>query len=151
MSSTAQLTLPASMAQWAHALAFVEEFCARHGVSRRDGLRLALVAEELFTNVVEHGHAGGAEAPVRIELGVAQGRLELTVEDRAAPFDPLAHARAQPPDLDGGAHERPVGGLGLYLVEQLAAEARYVRVEGCNRVWILLETETAPGSDPALE
>lgn len=149
MSATAQLTLSARMAQWERALAFVEDFCDRHDVARRDRLRLALVAEELFTNVVEHGHAGGAEAPIRIELGVAPGRLQLMVEDRAAPFDPLAHARARPPHLEGGVDERPVGGLGLYLIEQLALDARYAREEGCNRVWVLLATGAA--SDPTLE
>lgn len=151
MSASEQSTLAATMAQWPHALAFVEDFCARHGVARRDSLRLALVAEELFTNVVEHGHGGGAEAPVRIELAVARGRLELTIEDRAAPFDPIAYAQEQPAALDGGVDERPIGGLGLHLVRQFAAEARYARIEGCNRVWILLETEASRGSDPPLE
>lgn len=151
MMARSLLTLAAAMAQWEHALSFVEDFCARHGVARRDCLRLALVAEELFTNVVEHGHGGGADAPIRIELGIAPGRLEFTIEDRAAPFDPLAHARTQPPDVEGDIDERPVGRLGLYLVEQLALEVRYAREEGCNRVWVLLETEVQPSSDRTLE
>lgn len=139
-----QARFGASMAQWPEALAFVEAFCQRHGLAHRDMLRLALVAEELFTNVVEHGHGGDDEgAELRVELAWSPGRLGLMIEDRAAPFDPLAHSRDRPPELDAGADARPVGGLGLYLVEQLAAEARYAREQGCNRIWIVLATGDA--------
>ncbi|MBK6863897.1 MAG: ATP-binding protein [Ideonella sp.] len=145
MSRDAQLTLPASMASWPRAQGFVEAFCARHRVGRHDMLRLTLVAEELFTNAVEHGHGGDADAPVRLALAFEPGRLRLLVEDRAPPFDPIAHARSAPPEHAVELDARKVGGLGLLLVEQLAAELRYAREHGCNRLWVTLAIESAAG------
>ena len=148
MKPREQARFGASMAHWPDALAFVEAFCQRHGLAQRDMLRLVLVAEELFTNVVEHGHGGGdAGAELRVELVPSPGRVALMIEDRAAPFDPLAQARAHPPALDADADARPVGGLGLHLVAQLAVEARYVREQGCNRVWIVLATVDGADTD----
>jgi serine/threonine-protein kinase RsbW len=149
MQERAALSLPASMSQWPQALAFLEAFCGSRGVAHDDMLRLVLVAEELFTNAVEHGYADGAGdagALVRLELAHEPGRLQLFVEDSAPAFDPLAQARRGASGLDEADVEaRPVGGLGLVLVEQLAAEARYAREQGCNRLWITLAIAAPPG------
>jgi serine/threonine-protein kinase RsbW len=148
MDERAALSLPASMAQWPQALAFVEAFCSRLAIGHDDMLRLVLVVEELFTNAVQHGYAGGADgtdAGVRLELAHAPGRLQLFIEDSAPAFDPLAQARAGAPALDYIDVEfRQPGGLGLVLVEQLAAEARYAREQGCNRLWITLAITPSP-------
>ena len=93
-------------------------------------LRLTLVAEELFTNAVEHGHGGDADAPVRLALAFEPGRLRLLVEDRAPPFDPIAHARSAPPEHAVALDARRVGGLGLLLVEPPAAAPRSPRAPG---------------------
>ena len=146
MDERAALSLAASMAQWPQALAFVEAFCSRHGVAHDDRLRLVLVAEELFTNSVEHGHAGDADAPIRIELAHEPGRLHFFIEDSAPAFDPLAQARANATALDADIDARQVGGLGLVLVEQLAADARYAREQGRNRIWITLAIAAPPGT-----
>jgi serine/threonine-protein kinase RsbW len=138
MDERAALSLPASMAHWPQALAFVEAFCSRHGIEHDDMLRLALVTEELFTNAVEHGNAGDVDALVRLELAHELGRLQLFIEDSAPAFDPLAQVRNGAPDLDAEIDARRIGGLGLVLVEQLAVEARYAREQGCNRLWITL-------------
>lgn len=144
-----RLSLRAQMAQWPLALAFVEAFCARHGVAHDDALRLALVAEELFTNAVEHGHAGGADAPICIALAHEPGRLVLFVEDSAPAFDPFAQDRAAAADLDADLDARRPGGLGLVIVRQLASELRYAREQGCNRVWVTLAVEAPADPRPA--
>ena len=145
MHEHAALSLPASMAQWPRALAFVEAFCRRVGIEHDDMLRLALVVEELFTNAVEHGYAGDVDALMRLELTHEPGRLQLFIEDSAPAFDPLARERGRMVDLGADIDGRPLGGLGLVLVEQLAAEARYAREQGCNRLWITLAIAAPPG------
>ena len=108
-------------------------------------LRLTLVAEELFTNAVEHGHGGDADAPVRLALAFERGGLRLGGADRAPPSPPPAPARSAPPEHAVELDARKVGGLGLLLVEQLAGELRYAREHGCNRLWVTLAIESAAG------
>ncbi len=122
------------------ALGFVETFCQRHGIGGGDLLRLTLIVEELFTNTIEHG-GSGREATIRLGLSAGDAEVALRYEDAAAPFDALAHLARRPPHLDAEIDARPVGGLGLHLVGQLATSARYAREEGRNRLWIVLRRE----------
>lgn len=117
---------------------FVQAFCARHGVAGDDTLRLTLLVEELFTNAVMHGHGGGDDTPLRLQLGVDPQRLTLRFEDRAPRFDPLRYLADTAPPLDAPAQERRVGGLGLPLVAQMAEHFDYAYAEGCNRLQLVL-------------
>jgi len=122
--------------------AFIEAFCARHGVDRRDALRLTLLTEELFTNTVEHGPGGERRASVRLSLRAGPARLTLLYADTAPPFDPLAwlaQGVATRAVDDDDLADRPVGQLGLLLVAQLAARAHYERRDGWNRLQLDLE------------
>lgn len=123
---------PARMDAFPAVAAFVETACRDAGFSSRDVLRLRLIVEELFTNTVSHGHGGDSDQPVDIALEITAGRIGLTYEDTAPPFDPR-----EPPSRDS-VQERPVGQLGLVLVRSMARELAYERVEGRNRVRIAL-------------
>jgi anti-sigma regulatory factor (Ser/Thr protein kinase) len=90
---------------------------------------LALVLEEVLTNVIRHGYGAEQEGRIDLSAEVHDGRLRLEVRDRARPFDPL---RATPPDLEADLAERPVGGLGIFLVRRLMDRVEYRRQEHEN-------------------
>ena len=99
--------------------------------------RLHILADEVFSNLVNHGGGPGAQAAVSFE--VAGQEAVLRFADRGAPFDPLA----QPlPDTDLPAERRDSGGLGILLVRKLADRVDYGRVDGENR--LILRVSTAP-------
>jgi len=151
MASPEDCTVVARMNGLGDAIEFVEAFCADRGISPSDALRLSLVVEELFTNTVVHGHAGGSDAPVRLALRADDSRLELSYQDRAPPFDPVAHATRATVDPAAGLDDRPIGQLGLTLVVDMAERISYAREDGCNRIRLALRREpvlSKPG-DPA--
>jgi serine/threonine-protein kinase RsbW len=108
--------------------AFLERYCAETKLPRERCLRLNVVLEELFINTVRHGHRGESDAPVWITLEAKPQAVELTYEDTAAPFNPLAYT-AQP---------RKIGGLGVLLTRELAAEREYAYLFGRNRLRLSL-------------
>ncbi|MEI9479990.1 MAG: ATP-binding protein, partial [Deltaproteobacteria bacterium] len=55
--------------------------------------------------------------------------VSLTVQDDGRPFDPLY---AQAPDIHSPLAERPVGGLGIYIVRKMMDEVRYEHRGGRN-------------------
>lgn len=134
MNGSAQRVFRARRDELPGALDFVESFCRQHGVAAEAALRLTLIVEELFTNVIVHGHGGDSDAVVDIELQATPQWLALCLRDSAPPFDPLLHLANVAPDLDPPEAERRVGGLGLPLVAQMSEGLAYAHVEGRNRI-----------------
>jgi anti-sigma regulatory factor (Ser/Thr protein kinase) len=88
-----------------------------------DTMRTAqLLISELVTNAVKYG-----TGPLRVEVGVAGGRLRVEVVDGGSGF---VHERRETDDL-----ETP-GGWGLHLVEALSDS--WGHREGSTRVWFEL-------------
>ena len=89
-----------------------------------------LILEELVCNAITHG-AAPANAPLEVAVELSRAALVLELRDRGRPFDPR---QAPVPELNADIGEREVGGLGLYLVNQLADHVNYGRLDGCNRI-----------------
>jgi len=114
--------------------AFARAFCERNRIDPRVALRLRLVIEELFTNTIDHGYGGESDATVRIALECTDDALTLHYEDDAPEFDPRTQWSAAPASLAQALRDRPVGGIGVHLIGELVADARYEREEGRNRL-----------------
>ena len=118
--------------------AFLGEVCGEAGLGRQTCLRLTLLVEELFTNTVVHGHGADSEAPVRIECEVSPGRIALIYEDTGPAHDPFARVVA--PDADVDVEDRPIGGLGVLLVSEMAQQVEYQRAGDRNRISLVIAT-----------
>ena len=97
-----------------------------------------LIVEEVACNAVEHAVAPGA--PLEMHARVEDDRLWLEFRDRGPAFDPTAR---EAPDLDADIAERDIGGLGVFLVQELAERIEYRRSDGCNILRITLRLDAA--------
>ena len=119
------------------------------GVPRGTSLRLQLVAEELFTNTFRHGvhRMQEEEAPqpsVSVRLELAGENVELTYEDAELAWNPLD--KLNPSHLQLPLAQRPVGGLGVVLIDSFAENVQYERVDQRNRVRVLVRFD--PSESP---
>jgi anti-sigma regulatory factor (Ser/Thr protein kinase) len=95
-------------------------------------LNLVLLAiEELVTNCIQYGYDDSEEHTVVIVLSMSESNLTMNVIDDGHPFDPL---RSPPPNLSLDIQDRPIGGLGIHLLRQLADHIEYERRDGTNRL-----------------
>ena len=85
---------------------------------------LLLAIEELVTNCIKYGYDDAAEHTIVVVLSVANEMLTMTVTDDGHPFDPLSVPR---PNLALDIQDRPIGGLGIYLLRELADHVAYER------------------------
>ena len=138
MTVDAQRDFQASMHCLCDAVAFVESFCRSQHISPNDTLRLTVMIEELFTNVVRHGHGDDSDAPIRLSLTASATEVAVVFEDTAPAFDPSAHVARSRADLEAELTDRPVGGFGVALVAQMAHSLDYTREGGLNRVRLVL-------------
>ena len=138
MSDTDRRVFTARMSVLRDALAFVTGFAAAKNLSERDHLRLQLVVEELFTNTIEHGYGKECDEPIEIALAAAPGRITVQYQDAAAPYDPARALATSRERVAEPAEQRPVGHLGVHLVAAIVDDMHYARVDGRNRLQILM-------------
>lgn len=136
-----RLIVPGEHARVEDLNASLETVLTRHGVAQgvRDDVRL--IVEELACNVIEHGGSDGTagQHELSVDIGIRDDLLTLQFRDDGAPFDPMA---VPSPDLDADIDARAVGGLGLYLIKQLAEEISYRRNGTFNLLRVVLRVPT---------
>ncbi len=89
----------------------------------RDRMHIELVTEEIFVNIASYAYSEpGGFATIRRSGGEGPEGLTLTFIDSGAPYDPL---QKPDPDLTLSIDERPIGGLGVFLVKKIVDEAHY--------------------------
>ena len=109
--------------------AFVEALAAECALEGRVKAGLHLALEEAVSNVMMYAYPAGEKGPVEISAVLEGDRLVFTLVDSGVPFDPTTRPDA---DITLGVEERPIGGLGIYLVRKLMDEVRYERAGGKN-------------------
>lgn len=116
---------------------WVQQVCSAMDVPEMVTARAQLVLEELFANIVMHGGAEMADSklkPVRVGLSCVDNILKIDWRDRGAAFDPLTLGDDHWQRDDVG--DRPVGGLGLMLVNQLCQDKQYRREGQYNLLFL---------------
>lgn len=96
--------------------------------------QVQLAIDEVGTNLVEHGQESD---PIVMEIRITSDRQAVVLEilDDGEPFNPLEEAPA--PDTESELEDRPVGGLGLFLIQSIMDEERYARVQGKNQLTLV--------------
>jgi serine/threonine-protein kinase RsbW len=140
------LTVPGSLDSLDAVARYVDDIAKAAQLDRQAAYRLRLAVDELATNIIVHGYQQShTTGDLDFAATLDHGRVVLTVEDRAPAFDP--RGRPVPAGMDLPLAERPIGGLGLYLVEQSMDETQYERVDDVNRNTLVLHRSPAPSRD----
>jgi anti-sigma regulatory factor (Ser/Thr protein kinase) len=125
------LRLNADTAELERLITWLDEFCERHGIPEGPHYHVNIAVEELVLNAITHGRCSPAEDAISIVLTLCGRELEIALSDTGQPFNPLD---APTPDLNRKLVDRPIGGLGIYLVRSLMNSIEYQHVNGENRV-----------------
>jgi sigma-B regulation protein RsbU (phosphoserine phosphatase) len=88
-----------------------------------------LAVEEAVVNVMSYAYPIGTKGDVTVQAKATGQWLKFIIIDQGKAFDPTLKGEA---DTTLNAEERPIGGLGIYLVRQLMDSINYERVDGHN-------------------
>jgi anti-sigma regulatory factor (Ser/Thr protein kinase) len=124
-----RLTLPASPGSISAFSEFVRDGAAAAGVATHEFGKLELVLEEILINVARYAYTPETGA---VEVTCAQAgprKIRIEIADFGRVFNPL---EADPPDLSRGLTDRPIGGLGVFLVRSMVDSIDYRREQNRN-------------------
>ncbi|MCY4499928.1 MAG: ATP-binding protein [Rhodospirillaceae bacterium] len=132
MGADLSLRLEATREELPRMQAALEAFAREEGWPSRLEFQIKLVIEEVVMNILSHGYEEGGDHDILIELASDGEKIGIEIVDDGRPYDPLTEAPA--PDTEAPLADRPVGGLGVYLVCALMDEASYRREDNLNRL-----------------
>ena len=93
---------------------------------------IKLMIEEIISNIIKYGYGDQKAQPITAILKIEDDLIIVTIEDFAHPFNPFHQNTDQ--DLCADIEERPIGGLGILLVKELADYVEYTRHDNKNIV-----------------
>ena len=130
---TRRLVLPNDIETIPQLNEFIDSVAEEVGLEMSLTMSLNLAIEEAVVNVMEYAYPEGQTGNVEIEVAADQQWMTFVITDTGIAFDPTKKEDA---DTTLSAEERPIGGLGIFLVRQLMDVIDYKR-EGNKNVLTL--------------
>ena len=130
---TRRLVLPNDIETIPQLNEFIDSVAEEVGLDMSLTMSLNLAIEEAVVNVMEYAYPEGQQGDVEIEVTADQQWMTFVITDTGIAFDPTKKEDA---DTTLSAEERPIGGLGIFLVRQMMDVIAYKR-EGNKNVLTL--------------
>ncbi len=108
---------------------FIDIAAEEIGLDMSLTMSLNLAIEEAVVNVMQYAYSEEGKGDVEISILADSEWLTFVIIDSGVEFDPTTMNDA---DTTLSAEERPIGGLGIFLVRQLMDVIEYKREDGKN-------------------
>ncbi len=99
-------------------------------------MSLNLALEEAVTNVIMYAYPPGSDGLVDVEAIIREKELRFILSDSGVAFDPTAAPEA---DITLDVSERPIGGLGIFLVRNIMDEVTYTRSDDGKNILTMIK------------
>jgi len=90
--------------------------------------------EEAVSNVIFYAFDDEKEHDIKIVISLENKILSIEIIDDGKPFDPTARKE---PDVSLPAEDRPIGGLGIFLIRKMMDNVTYTRHNNLNTLTLL--------------
>lgn len=125
-----ELTVEATIEQVHPVTDFVNEQLEELNCPAKAQIQIDIAIDELFSNIAYYAYGTEVgQATVRVEYQASPPAAVISFIDSGIPYNPLEQ---EDPDLTQSSEERPVGGLGIYMVKKSMDEVSYQYKDGQN-------------------
>ena len=133
-----KLILQNEVAEISKLAIFIEELGGEFGLSPELVFNLNLVLEEAVSNVILYAYPKEEHQIISLIARKKDNQLIFVLTDSGKEFDPT---QAPDADITLSAEDRPIGGLGIFLIRQIMNTVEYQRIEGKNVLTLGKELE----------
>ncbi|MDR0555851.1 MAG: ATP-binding protein [Holosporaceae bacterium] len=110
----------------------VQDFCKSRMVSDKKFHDIIIIFDEIITNIIKYAYQDDQNHTFVVHMDKDNDRVIISFIDDGIAFDPLE--KVDPDTQSLSIEERPIGGLGIFLVKQLADVVKYSRIGKQNRL-----------------
>ena len=111
-------------------IAFVDEQLEEYGCGMKEQMAIDVAVDELFANIAHYAYnPETGYATVRIDVIKEPLSVEITFIDNGISYDPLAKID---PDTSLSVEDRPIGGMGIFIVKKSMDLVNYEYKDGKN-------------------
>jgi anti-sigma regulatory factor (Ser/Thr protein kinase) len=125
--SLKKLTLHNDVAEVSLLAEWVEQLGEELGLEMPEVFQLNLALEEAVVNVMNYAYQDSGL--IDLSVTAVDSEIVFVLEDSGKVFDPT---KVDDPDITLSAEDRDIGGLGIFLVQQLMSSVTYCRKDGRN-------------------
>ncbi len=129
MNDRSEMTVEATLENIPAVTAFVDERLETLDCPMKAQMQIDVAIDELFSNIARYAYDPSGPATVRVDVDRDPLAVRITFIDHGKPYDPLAKAD---PDVTLSAEDRPIGGLGIFMVKKTMDDVRYEYKDGQN-------------------
>ena len=120
----------------------IDAFCEARNLPPQIAYAVNLSVDEILTNTISYGYDDDDGAHrIALTLRLEDGTLVVVIVDDGRAFD---SSLTQDPDTESPLEERALGGLGLFLVQQMMDGVDYRRQDDRNVITLTKSTAEVP-------
>lgn len=102
-------------------LNFISDFCTIENLDNKISQKIELIGEEIYSNIANYAYPD-KNGEIEVEIIKKGNRIDLKFIDFGIEYNPLDKTD---PDINLPTHKRQIGGLGIYMVKNMADEVSY--------------------------
>jgi len=107
----------------------IEELAERWNLVEQLTMSINLVVEEALSNIIFYGFSDSNKHRISLSFSLQYDLLTIRITDDGVAFDPTARHQ---PDISLPAADRPIGGLGIFLISKIMDTVQYARKNNRN-------------------
>ncbi len=115
----------------------IKKILEENGREKEFLYKIELILEEILLNICRYAYPPGEIGEVEVILSLGEKEISLTFEDQGKPFNPLEF-KPKIIQEDDPLEELEPGGLGIFLVKEMAKKVSYEHRKGRNILTIIL-------------
>ena len=125
-----ELLVEADNKNLAAVLAFVDSHLESADCPMKIQMQIDVAVEEIFSNIANYAYAPGTgDATIKVNVTGEPPVAEIKFIDSGMEYNPL---EKEDPDITLAAEDRPIGGLGVFMVKKSMDEVQYNYENGQN-------------------
>ena len=110
---------------------FFDDYSKENKLTEKTVHDIQMALDELLTNIVNYGYEDSDEHQIDVHFGINNNAVNVEIVDDSKPYNILEQEN---PDISLSVEDKPIGGLGIFLIKKLMSNVDYYTEEGKNHL-----------------